>query len=148
MGLKKPWAASGTWVLLVDVVGRLPDALMPLCTPPVLRPSVRDHLFWLPVPECAVAMDDGREGGRPVSPVGPVMPSTRLCSGVVIAGVSQSQSQSQSRGPSSSQTAWHRGVTLSVSDVYEGRSESVERNVEGAMGGTVNATRAQKGRGV
>jgi hypothetical protein len=35
-----------------------------------------DHLFWLP--ELAVVMDEGRDGGRPGSPVGPVMPNTRL----------------------------------------------------------------------
>jgi hypothetical protein len=103
MGRKKPCAASGTCVLLAAVVGllwgpRLPDALRPLCTPPSLRFSVRDQRFWLP--ECAVAIDEGREGGRPASPAGPVRPSTRLplelrvWSGVVMAGVLQSQSPS------------------------------------------------------
>jgi hypothetical protein len=95
MGRKKPCAASGTCVLLAAVVGllgapRLPDTLMPLCIPaPGLRPCVCDHRFWLP--EFAVAMDEGREGGKPASPGGPVTPSTRLplesrfCSGVVMA---------------------------------------------------------------
>jgi hypothetical protein len=79
----------------------LPDKLMPLCTPPAARRvSVRDHLFWLP--EFAVAMDDGRDGGRPASPAGPVTPSTRLplelrvWSGVVMAKVLQSSSPSPS----------------------------------------------------
>lgn len=44
-------------------------------------------------------MDDGRDGGRPGSPGGPVTPSTRLpaelcfCSGVAMAGDLKSQSQ-------------------------------------------------------
>lgn len=75
---------------------------MPLCTPPA--PPRRDglapdHRFWLP--ELAVAMDEGREGGRPGSPGGPVTPSTRppvelrFCS-VVMAAVSNPQAQSLS----------------------------------------------------
>jgi hypothetical protein len=65
---------------------------MPLWTPPPRRARLAcDHLFWLP--EFAVAMDEGREGGSPGSPAGPVMPSTRLpvelcfCSDVVMAVV-------------------------------------------------------------
>jgi hypothetical protein len=71
---------------------------MPLCTPPPRRAGLAcDHLFWLP--EFAVAIDDGREGGRPGSPVGPVMPSTRLpvelrfCSAAVMAMVWMSPAQ-------------------------------------------------------
>ena len=45
-------------------------------------------------------MDEGLEGGKPASPAGPVMPSTRLPvelrfgSDVVMAGVWESQAQS------------------------------------------------------
>lgn len=88
MGRKKPWAASGTCVRLADVVGRLwlPEALMLLGTPPPRRGGLAcDHLFWLP--ECAVAMDEGREGGRPGSPGGPVTPSTRLPVGLRVGAV-------------------------------------------------------------
>lgn len=35
-----------------------------------------DHRFWLP--ECAVVMDEGRDGGSPGSPAGPVKPRMRL----------------------------------------------------------------------
>lgn len=31
-----------------------------------------------PLPDCVVAILEGREGGRPGSPVGPVTPATRL----------------------------------------------------------------------
>ena len=45
--------------------------------PPPRRAGLAcDHRFWLP--ECAVVMDEGRDGGRPGSPAGPVMPNTRL----------------------------------------------------------------------
>jgi hypothetical protein len=106
MGRKKPCAARGTCVRLAAVVGllwgpRLPDTLTPLCTPASLRFSVRDHRFWLP--ECAVAIDEGRDGGKPASPAGPVRPSTRLppdelrvWSGVVMASLLQLQLLSQS----------------------------------------------------
>ena len=77
MGRKKPWAASGTWVRLADVVGRLWCPRLPATLMPPRRAGLAwDHLFWLP--EVAVAMDEGRDGGRPGSPAGPVMPSTRL----------------------------------------------------------------------
>ena len=66
---------------------------MVLWSPPLLPPGC-DHLFWLP--EWAVAIDEGREGGRPDSPVGPVMPNTEVrFSGVVIVVEKQSLSQLQ-----------------------------------------------------
>lgn len=77
MGRKKPWAASGTWVLLAAVVGRLCPKLPATLTPPPRRGAAGcDHRPWLP--EFAVATEDGREGGSDGSPTGPVMPSTRL----------------------------------------------------------------------
>ena len=93
MGRKNPWAASGTCVLLVAVVGRLAPRLPATLMPAPRRGAVGcDHRPWLP--ECAVATDDGREGGSDGSPTGPVMPSTRLpvelrfCSDGVMAMVS------------------------------------------------------------
>ena len=96
MGRKKPWAAKGTCVLLAAVVGRLRGARLPATLLALGAPTPRrggpiwDHLGWLP--ELAVAMDEGRDGGRPGSPVGPVMPMMRapvelFASGVVMAAV-------------------------------------------------------------
>lgn len=66
--------------------------------PPPRRAGLApDHRFWLP--EFAVVMDEGRDGGRPGSPAGPVMPSTRLpvelrfCSEGVMAMVLMSAAQ-------------------------------------------------------
>jgi hypothetical protein len=82
MGRKKPAAASGTWVLLAAVVGRLWGPVLPatlaapatLCMPPLRhRAGSRDCVVVV-----VVAMDVGREGGRPGSPTGPVMPEMRL----------------------------------------------------------------------
>lgn len=88
MGRKKPAAARGTWVLLAEVVGRLCPPILPatlavpaplwMPPPPPRRDDggACDHLRF--VPDCAVPMEEGREGGRPGSPAGPVMPRMRL----------------------------------------------------------------------
>lgn len=87
IGRKKPAAARGTWVLLAEVVGRLCPPMLPemleaptaLCKFPPRREDggACDHRRWFP--DCVVvAMDDGRDGGRPGSPGGPVVAATRL----------------------------------------------------------------------